>query len=766
MAAAASHLLLSKSNHQSKPTSLTVKTIFSEAGKHGNGRAKAIRAADWRNPATTASLSNLSRIKHRSSEEEDEQRTSSENSSISIIEMDELNGESVTYLRPNSEQAPWEMISSAPAASSLTQSELLDLCLADITNVEFKDVKPVVMNVNGEQIVLPTKFTFDITPVYLSDKSSEDSARRTLGQLKRVRDPSQIRTKSPQRSNLLDELPDDLKDLLSHDAKGTSGQEQPRKKASGTTPDKPLIQITEYPPHKCSKLEEADKQRFKHLIDRLNNLNKEEDKPSQSNKPAMSAFDVRSSDPAIIAAKVKEATVTVRSLRNSDLQKEASEPSRSLRAPMLLKPEYSHDSGYGTGFNLQRADSHHASTQTSAHTGVPGQKEDTKKLNPAAAEFRFSGETAHMPFLVPKRLSRPPLTDSLFEAPAGAIPSQSVSTPVRRPSGSGAVSSGTVAPQTQVTRQTGLASHGNDQPAPVAAPELPHPPPLGNFDPRTSQVSLLSGLLPGSLPGVYPPVDLFSRTLNMNSAVPYSTMLPTISGPMHSFGTVSSNGLNSFPLLGTQMGLPSMNSFGTLPPPNMALPVAPLPPSFNQNQTLPGPSNLAALPGPGEPLAAVFGTDRNVVGPPFPVTQKPRDHDPVKQQQYEAYLEWRKANEPGYHIQCKIRQANRVVRQHKMKQAGLTAKGTTNAGEKTENPAWKEIVEKAKAVVANAAAAAAAEKRSRGDSVREEFRAKIQESCSDLLKTKPQVPAKQQAESSNTEEKKADGEDLVSTQAS
>jgi hypothetical protein len=35
----------------------------------------------------------------------------------------------------------------------------------------------------------------------------------------------------------------------------------------------------------------------------------------------------------------------------------------------------------------------------------------------------------------------------------------------------------------------------------------------------------------------------------------------------------------------------------------------------------------------------------------------------VKQQLYEAYLEWRKANEPGYHMSCKMRQAQRYVRQ-------------------------------------------------------------------------------------------------------
>ena len=107
------------------------------------------------------------------------------------------------------------------------------------------------------------------------------------------------------------------------------------------------------------------------------------------------------------------------------------------------------------------------------------------------------------------------------------------------------------------------------------------------------------------------------------------------------------------------------------------------------------------------------------------------DHVRYSEQQYEAYLEWRKANEPGYHIRCKMRQANRIVRQHQMKQSDQ--KVPTKNGEKTDNPAWKSIVEKAKAVVATAAAAAAAaEKHARGESVREELRTKIKESCGDL----------------------------------
>ncbi|KAJ0165409.1 hypothetical protein CTA2_11344 [Colletotrichum tanaceti] len=52
-----------------------------------------------------------------------------------------------------------------------------------------------------------------------------------------------------------------------------------------------------------------------------------------------------------------------------------------------------------------------------------------------------------------------------------------------------------------------------------------------------------------------------------------------------------------------------------------------------------------------------FGTGIN----PRPA-RKPRVPDALGQQSYEAYIEWRKANEPGYALECKARQAKRAFR--------------------------------------------------------------------------------------------------------
>jgi hypothetical protein len=71
-------------------------------------------------------------------------------------------------------------------------------------------------------------------------------------------------------------------------------------------------------------------------------------------------------------------------------------------------------------------------------------------------------------------------------------------------------------------------------------------------------------------------------------------------------------------------------------------------------------------PNPSGPLIPAPSPATTAPAPPpfFPVTKKPRDNDPWKQQQYEAFLEWRKMNEPGFHMAAKQRQANRILRRH------------------------------------------------------------------------------------------------------
>ena len=61
----------------------------------------------------------------------------------------------------------------------------------------------------------------------------------------------------------------------------------------------------------------------------------------------------------------------------------------------------------------------------------------------------------------------------------------------------------------------------------------------------------------------------------------------------------------------------------------------------------------------------VFGPAPTMLGPPPPVP-KPKNPDPEQQQAYEQWIEWRKANEPGYAQECKQRQIRRAQRSKMM----------------------------------------------------------------------------------------------------
>ena len=72
--------------------------------------------------------------------------------------------------------------------------------------------------------------------------------------------------------------------------------------------------------------------------------------------------------------------------------------------------------------------------------------------------------------------------------------------------------------------------------------------------------------------------------------------------------------------------------------------------------------------------------------PPGPVP-KPRLPDALAQQQYEQWIEWRKANEPGYALECKARQARRAQRTKPTSGSSLQSEshGATNGVPATES---------------------------------------------------------------------------------
>ncbi|EGR47811.1 uncharacterized protein TRIREDRAFT_108557 [Trichoderma reesei QM6a] len=82
----------------------------------------------------------------------------------------------------------------------------------------------------------------------------------------------------------------------------------------------------------------------------------------------------------------------------------------------------------------------------------------------------------------------------------------------------------------------------------------------------------------------------------------------------------------------------------------------------------PAPMTSAAYPWMGGSISPGFNMPpyqmpsmADIHQPPQPVP-KPRRPDPGDQQAYEAWIEWRKANEPGYALECRLRQQRRAQR--------------------------------------------------------------------------------------------------------
>ncbi|WZH43687.1 uncharacterized protein QYS62_004697 [Fusarium acuminatum] len=87
----------------------------------------------------------------------------------------------------------------------------------------------------------------------------------------------------------------------------------------------------------------------------------------------------------------------------------------------------------------------------------------------------------------------------------------------------------------------------------------------------------------------------------------------------------------------------------------------PYPTTFDPLSQLCGvvPGPLLGSNGPQMPYNPMMGGGYS--SRPTPVS-KPTSPDPIQQQKYEAYIEWRKVNEPGYALACKSRQQRRAQR--------------------------------------------------------------------------------------------------------
>ncbi|KAK0615881.1 hypothetical protein B0T17DRAFT_359535 [Bombardia bombarda] len=716
MAAIASHLPTAKGFSRVRTSGLKVRTSFTD--NTSNEKAKALASSDWRKTASASALSSSgSSVKNMRSRLQDS-RSSGESSSVMMVEMEDMSSDSIHYHRPIKDgQATWEMVESAPELKpSIPPANVPSLSLSEVTMVQFSKMTPVVVKVNDEDMVLPNRFTFDISPIDIMSisSSSRDSPVQTFGELKRVKNPSQLRYQSSEDHCLLD-MPEDLQAILRYDQissasdiassdslvrrfsssfKHHRGIDTAKARNSDSAID---IQSDSRPQKNHTRERKDDANRFQNLIERLHKS--ETPKPASPHKPERLAPEM--CDPAIVAAKVK-----TNGLTGSGKKREPTEEiyQRHINWLQGVGQQSSGDSGYGSHSSNQMTGNHLMSnirtTTDSVHKLNLG-GETKRGLNPAAAEFRSFRPAAPMAVFSPRRLSRPPLSNLFPDTTANQTPGPPTIPYLAPPSGLGQVAETMAAHRAPAS--PGKATANAPRPSEIKAPTAQIPPTIAPpTAPFFYNPADLGTLPPGIFAGSLPPLDVLARHLlppTMSSSALYHTL-------NHLPMAMAANNLGTFPFLPMQpmettappMGLPTngVNAPSAFPPPpRTAMPAHSIPPQLT---AAPAAASFAMRPPPGLQLpttaahittplvppvtAASFDPDGKVIRPHFPVTQKPRDHDPIKQQQYEAYLEWRKVNEPGYHMRCKMRQANRVVRQHQQhqQQQGLRKPGPGPSG--------------------------------------------------------------------------------------
>ncbi|KAF5507121.1 hypothetical protein CGCA056_v013176 [Colletotrichum aenigma] len=180
---------------------------------------------------------------------------------------------------------------------------------------------------------------------------------------------------------------------------------------------------------------------------------------------------------------------------------------------------------------------------------------------------------------------------------------------------------------------------------------------------------------PALQPSPFPLVPSMSPGVDLNNGIPpISTFMPMqTSPPSHSIHPFINPTTHNLPHPATAFG-PHPQGPG-LPPPmagfgpqtggfttgfNRPFVAGPDigPPGFGPqtfNNLAAAPSNMANNGSLNHHQAGQF--DNKFLRP-----QKPRIPDAMAQQKYEEYIEWKKANDPKYALECKNRQARRAIR--------------------------------------------------------------------------------------------------------
>ncbi|KAK0741196.1 hypothetical protein B0T18DRAFT_449625 [Schizothecium vesticola] len=680
-------------------------------------KAQGIASSDWRKKTTTTSSESMSARSLQTSSETRSRKEGTGSSEMPpySMEKEDMPERAIRY-RPKPDQAAWELVVSAPAgrapgSPSSTSSQGQD----GMMRVMFKDMKPMTMNFGGEEIVLSNSFTFDLVPEPLPSSSSGGSETRgTVGVLRPVRNLRGRQRLSSSTESVWNYLPGDLHGMLENSrllalnsAGGLKGQavEAPdeecedrkgKRRAHDRRSDSGYGDEAASSWHAGTQVDESEKRFF----DMLDRLHKPDPALQRCDKPRPEA-DAEIGTGEKFQERDAEASLQPRvHFANANVHHQGAWARRAAQESS------SGDSGYQSGDSVPvRHELPDISPSTmegfKAPPSSPQEKNDDegethqsipKRLNPAAAEFK--AQTAPLEFEQPRissqKLARMPLTNFV----PGAVQDSTSSVFSKLPPPVPSHAPGTV--QSQQSPNFGFPSI-----PPGFEGTFSKPPGLPNA--RTTHLGDATAVTP------------FDQRLPGAPQLGEASLAPTNPGPyVPNFGFPPSFSLLQLQASMGQLNTDPFNIFS-----HMNLSALGSIPSLGPN--LRGPMPAAPIP-PVAPQPPILGLDPKVHRPTFPVTQKPRDRDPIKQQLYEQYLEWRKANEPGYHQACKIRQAQRVVRQYIQKHH---AEKTED--EETKTMVEKTVVENAKAMIRAAAAEAAAEKQRKIDEVREGFKAKVRE---------------------------------------
>jgi hypothetical protein len=632
-----------------------------------------------------------------------------------------------------------------------------------VTIVQVKQVNPIVVTVKGQEISLPNRLYFEVLPVDPDALDEHTLPYAVLGELRRLRPPVSLRQmQSEDSQSLLDNLQvaiasdqDSASPVTSSLPNGDTVFSDKTDRLDSASSSEPIVENKI--DHALTQPSPEEKARFQGLLSRLQKNADQLPQPCQAANLPNSLGQIN--DPAIVAIKVKQRVGTTE--KSSDGETQNAGSSRVSKPQPIHVRMTAHELFAMLARSSTSDDARSSSiSQRAKEPSTATDDSQTKRLNPAAAEFK-STKGGDVPWFTPKKMSRTPLTNIFPDAISNhdsLEPSPLVGT--------------ALVPELNQQQTVGRVDAG-PTPSSLASLEAQLAASQTVLSPPGLNIAATGGY-PGSLPPTNPIIRPIITPLPLHATLSAAT---TSSSPAFTnYGTYPSATISNAPISVPHLSLPTapslgMNTFPFVPvTPAMTMSgvcqsttassnpwIAPLgagqtsQPLHLQQQD----QNQQPQPQLGLGLGGNTGSKPALARPYFPVTQKPRDHDPVKQQLYEAYLEWRKANEPGYHLKCKMRQAHRVVRQFQKQQqqqhqaqepkheqgkpagshdrSGQTPDPGSNRESNNTNDnsaaSWKEIAERAKAAVGMAAAAAAAEKNARLEKVREELRAKVRRKC-------------------------------------